>query len=301
MSNVFDPAFLNQALYLTGWFFAFYVYFGLGITLGYHRLLTHRSVKLPKWLEYLVVSGGYFCLMGSPVVWVGVHRLHHQKSDMPGDPHSPRDGFYHALVGWMFEMGKYQTEDELKRAAADLMKDPVYRRLGHSHEPAQAILCLSTNVAWRVAIGLIFGWGVVAVNVLALGIVFLATQCVNAVCHLQTAGYRNFETREDSRNVWWVAILSLGEGWHNNHHAIPKSAQHGMNWWEFDFTWMTICFFEKLGLGKDVFRPPVTRMPGASGTKAVAFNVAEIPVELEIPKTVAVSRKTLVESNVKSD
>lgn len=241
--------------YMAAWFFGSYVYAGLGITLGYHRLLTHKSLKVPRWLMYVIVAGGYLCLMGSPIVWVGVHRLHHQKSDEVGDPHSPRRGFKHALYGWMFKTYEVQNDEELRKQAADLMKDPIFRWCGDSHSPAQAQRCLAVNIGVRIIIFAAFGLSAMLMNALATGIVFWSTQAVNAVCHLRSQGYRNFNTREDSTNVWWVAILSLGEGWHNNHHGVPKSARHGIRWWEFDFTWCTIWLLEKLGLGTDVIRP----------------------------------------------
>ena len=236
-------------------FFLTFYYTGVGITLGYHRILTHRSLQVPKWLEYLIVSGGYMCLMGSPIVWVAVHRLHHLKSDQPGDPHSPRDGFTHALYQWMFKMSDIQSDDEVKRICSDLMKDPVYRMLGSDHQAGQAMLCLSIVVASRLVLLAMFGWPAVIANVLATVMVFWSTQFVNTYCHMEGHGYRTFKTREDSRNVWWVAALTMGEGWHNNHHAMPKSAQHGMAKHEFDMTWVTVCFLEKLGLAKNIVRP----------------------------------------------
>lgn len=239
-------------------FFLSYFYVGVGITLGYHRLLTHKSLELPKWLEYLIVSGGYFCLMGSPIVWVAVHRLHHLKSDQPGDPHSPRDGFTHALYEWMFQMPNYQSDEEVVRITPDLMKDPFYRMLGTGHTAGQAQLCLAINIAARVGLLLLFGWPVLLANLAATFIVFWSTQFVNTFCHMENYGYRTFNTREDSRNVWWVGILAVGEGWHNNHHAMPKSAQHGMAPHEFDLTWITIWVLEKLGLARDVVRPNPT-------------------------------------------
>ncbi len=254
-------------------FFASYLYVGLGITLGYHRLLTHKSLVLPKWLEYAVVSGGYFCLMGSPIVWVAVHRLHHLKSDQPGDPHSPRDGFTHALFKWMFHTSEYQTDEEIVRVCDDLMQDPLYRKLGASHSPGPAIMCMWLNIAARVALLLLFGWPVMVANVLATVIVFWSTQFVNTFCHMENHGYRTFATREDSRNVWWVGILALGEGWHNNHHAMPKSARHGMATPEFDITWITIWLFEKLGLAKAVIRPNPT-VARAKRLTPVPHNVA---------------------------
>jgi sn-1 stearoyl-lipid 9-desaturase len=274
LSTTFEPGTWNFVAYVTAWFLGSYLYHGLGITLGYHRLLTHKSLKVPRWLKYLIVSGGYFCLMGSPIVWVGVHRLHHQKSDMPGDPHSPNDGFMHAFVGWMFGMEKVQSTEELQRSAHDLMEDPVFRLLGDTHKPFQAQLCLGLNIVARLVMLAIFGWVPVLCNALAVGIVFFSTQAVNAVCHLKTAGYRLFNTREDSRNVWWVAILTLGEGWHNNHHAIPKSARHGMAWWEIDVTWITVWLLEKVGLGTNVVRPPKAKLN---------FHRKPAPIEITVP------------------
>jgi sn-1 stearoyl-lipid 9-desaturase len=218
-------------------------------------------VKVPQWLMYFIVSGGYLCLMGAPVVWVGVHRLHHQKSDQPGDPHSPNDGFWHAMFGWMWKMRDVQTDEELQRAAGELMQDPIMRILGTEHTAYQAVLCLGVNIVARILLFLAVGWLPVVANTSAMLMVFISTQLVNAVCHLKTAGYRLHDTREDSRNVWWVAFLTFGEGWHNNHHAVPKSARHGMAWWEFDLTWCTIWLLERLGLGTNVIRPPAHRMP----------------------------------------
>jgi fatty-acid desaturase len=248
---------------------------------------------------YLIVSGGYFSMMGSPIVWVGVHRLHHQKSDIEGDPHSPNDGFMHAFAGWMFHMYDYQSDEELQRSASDLMQDPLYRLLGTDHTPFQAQLCLSLNVLVRLALVPVIGWIPVLVNTAAMLIVFLSTQCVNAVCHLKTAGYRLHDTREGSRNVWWVAILTLGEGWHNNHHAVPRSARHGMAWWEVDVTWMAIWTLEKLGLGTEVIRPPAHKMPGYKPsrhttsqpvTSTLGMQVETVVVPHSSPTTTSVGR-----------
>ncbi|MDR3615888.1 MAG: fatty acid desaturase [Candidatus Obscuribacterales bacterium] len=256
---------MGTVVSFTLWFLASYLYVGLGVTLGYHRLLTHKALKVPRWLMYLIVSGGYFCLMGAPIVWVGVHRLHHQKSDLEGDPHSPVvGGFKHALYGWMFNTRAVQTDEELQAQCPDLMKDPLFRLLGTDHEPYQAQLCLALNVLLRVIILALFGWPAVIANILATTIVFWSPQFVNTFCHLKDHGYRTYETRDASRNVWWVALLSLGEGWHNNHHAVPKSARHGMAVWEIDVTWISIWLLEKVGLAKNVIRPPATLKARAS-------------------------------------
>jgi len=237
------------------WFVVSWYYHGIGITLGYHRLLTHKALKLPKLLTYLICSGGYFCLMGGPINWVGTHRLHHQKSDMDGDPHSPVHGFKHALYEWMFTMGDKQSDEEIERQVPDLLQDPFLVSLGVHHEPKQAQRCLILSILFRVLILAVFGWVPMVANLAATFMVFWSPQLVNSVCHMKNHGYRLFETRDESRNVWWVAIMACGEGWHNNHHAVPRSAQHGMAWWEFDVTWLTILFLEKIGLAKDVVKP----------------------------------------------
>lgn len=253
--GILNESAVMTALTFVAWTVIFYVVHGVGITLGYHRLLTHRSLQVPRWLMYLIVSAGYFAGMGSPIVWVGVHRLHHQKSDEDGDPHSPRDGFKHALYGWMSKMYDYQSDEELQKQAADLMQDPVLRLLGTTHSPYQAILCAVLWVVFRLVLLALFGPVIFFASLVGSVGIFWSTQLVNAVCHQPDKGYRSYKTTEGSRNVWWVGLLACGEGWHNNHHAMPKSARHGIAWWEFDITWCTIWVLEKIGLAKNVVRP----------------------------------------------
>lgn len=249
-----DPV-VSTSLVIVAWAVFWHHWHGLGITLGYHRLLTHKSLVVPKWLEYLIVSNGYFALMGSPIVWVGVHRQHHQRSDQPGDPHSPRDGFWHALYKWMYYAGDLQSDAEVQKQAHDLMNDPVYSRLGIEHGAYHAKLNVALSVVFRLFLLALFGWPCVVGNLIGTFTIFWSTQFVNTFCHLPAVGYRTYKTTEDSRNVWWVGLLALGEGWHNNHHAVPKSARHGLQWWEFDFTWAMIVVLERLGLVKRVVRP----------------------------------------------
>lgn len=297
MATLFDIGNWNP-WYLLAWFLGTYIYVGLGVTLGYHRLLTHKSLKVPRWLMYLIVSGGYFAMMGSPIVWVAVHRLHHQKSDEIGDPHSPTRGFKHAFYGWMFKTYEVQSDEDVLKQASDLMKDPVFRWCGYSHSAAQAQRCLAVNVAVRFVIFAAFGLGPFLMSWLAAGIMFLSTQAVNAVCHLRSQGYRNFNTREDSTNVWWVAILALGEGWHNNHHGVPKSARHGMQWWELDFTWCTIWLLEKLGLGTNVVRPQFRTAGVVSSAVAVQTGSLKSPLPSSLKKTGVVAKPAGVQSIV---
>ena len=256
--EIFNEPVVTGTLSFIIWFAVSYLYHGLGITLGYHRILTHKSLKVPSWLMYLVVSGGYLCFMGAPINWVAVHRLHHQKSDQDGDPHSPRDGFQHALFGWMFDMDSVQTQDELRRQVPDLMQDRVLHWFGAEHTPGRTYMCLAFCIAFRLLILVTFGWIPMLANVLAATILFWSPQLVNSICHMEGFGYRLHETRDRSRNVWWVAILSLGEGWHNNHHAVPKSARHGMAWWEVDVTYISILVLEKLGLAREIVRPQLS-------------------------------------------
>ncbi len=246
---------LSLTLTFAAWFFFFFCYQGMGITLGYHRLLTHKSFKVPAWLRYLLVSGGYLNLMGGPVNWVGVHRLHHQTSDTEGDPHSPVFGFRHSLYEWMFTMDARQTQAELHKQVPDLLQDKILCWFGIDHCIEQAHLCLAFNILYRCLILLLFGYVALIANLIASVIVFWSPQLVNAVCHVDRFGYRLFDTRDESRNVWFIALLSHGEGWHNNHHAIPRSARHGMMWWEFDPSYVMICIMEKLGLATEVVRP----------------------------------------------
>lgn len=253
------------------WFGVTYVYLAIGITGGYHRLLTHKSYKVPNWLRYFIVSGGYFALMGAPISWVAVHRLHHQKSDVPGDPHSPRDGFEHALYKWMFDMENRQSVEEIRKQVPDLLEDKFLCMLGVDHSAKQAQLCLWVNIVARVIILLAFGPVAFTANLIASILVFWSPQFVNTFCHLESWGYRNYEVRDDSRNVPWVGIMAMGEGWHNNHHAFPKSAQHGIRWFEFDATWMMISFFEKIGLATDVIRPT----PGLTPAEIAAAKAAK--------------------------
>ena len=255
-----------MVLSFTLWFLASYYWHGVGITLGYHRLLTHRSLQVPKWVTYFWAAGAYLCLMGSPIVWVGVHRLHHQNSDQDGDPHSPVHGFKHSLYSWMFSMSEIQSNAELQAQVPDLMKDPVFRLLGCEHSAQQAQLCLFINVLARVILCLLAGPIALVANLLAMFFAFWSPQLVNAVCHLDGFGYRSYETREKSRNVWWLGLLAVGEGWHNNHHAFPKSAKHGIQWFEVDITWYTIWFLEKVGLATKVIRPPLIAKHAANQT-----------------------------------
>ncbi len=201
----------------------------LGVTLCYHRVLTHRSVRLRKPLEYLFAVFGTLALQGDPIRWVAVHRKHHAHADDDGDPHNIKLGFRWAHVDWLYRHNvAYPTEDEIARYAPDLHADPFYRALSYLAAPLQlalaAVLFFFGGWAWVI-------WGVFA----RLVVSYHSTWLVNSAAHM--LGYRSYRTTDRSTNCWWVALLSFGEGWHNNHHAFPFSARHGLAWFEIDMTW----------------------------------------------------------------
>jgi fatty-acid desaturase len=224
--------------------FLYWLTIDLGISLGYHRLHTHRSYKVPRLLEYFFALCGAATLEGGPIFWVATHRIHHQLSDKEGDPHSPRDGAWWSHVGWILTgESKHNNTRLMSKYAPDLGKQPFYVWLNNWHWVPTVVLA-----AVLLAIGGLpmMLWGVCLRIVVGLH----ATWLVNSATHMW--GRRRFATRDDSRNNWWVALLTFGEGWHNNHHAHPTSARHGLAWYEFDPSWILISTLEKLGIAKAV-------------------------------------------------
>ncbi len=223
----------------------------IGIGISYHRQLTHRGFATPRWLEHAMAVCATLALEGGPLFWVAVHRIHHQCSDRPGDPHSPRDGAWWAHMGWMLRGPLHNHDPLLARYVPDLARDPFYRRLSRFHYVPTLILGSALLVLGARLGGLRLGvswvlWAVFLRVVLGLHVTWL----VNSATHLW--GRRRFATRDDSRNNWWVALLSGGEGWHNNHHAHPVSARHGMAWYELDVNYGLIRLLGALGLAKRI-------------------------------------------------
>ncbi len=216
----------------------------LGIGMGYHRLLTHRGYKTSKAVEYFLSVCATLALEGGPIHWVATHRIHHALSDREGDPHTPRDGAWWAHIGWLLAgRAQIQPDAVLRRYAPDLMRDPVHVWLNQHY--AWPVVML--GVILFVAGGWPFlTWGLFLRVVLGLH----ATWLVNSATHLW--GSRRFATRDDSRNNWWVALVTFGEGWHNNHHAHPVSARHGLAWYEIDINWWGIRMLERLGLATSI-------------------------------------------------
>jgi stearoyl-CoA desaturase (delta-9 desaturase) len=215
---------------------------GLGICLTYHRLLTHRSFATrPRWLEYALTALGCCSSEGGPIGWVADHRKHHAHADDAEDVHSPNRGCNWAHYLWWMtpDSAIRHTTEYLRKWAPDLYRDPVHRFLERTHF-AFALLMFAGLYALGGLPWLVWGGFVRSVFVLH------STWLVNSANHLW--GYRTYPTRDTSTNNWWVALVTFGEGWHNNHHAIPTSARHGLRWWEIDVTYLTIRALWALGL-----------------------------------------------------
>ncbi|MBD1833628.1 acyl-CoA desaturase [Cyanobacteria bacterium FACHB-472] len=214
---------------------------GLGITLGFHRLVTHRSFQVPKWLEYFLIFCGSLTCQGGVIDWVGLHRMHHLHSDQEQDPHDSNLGFWWShMACWLYHV---PADKEIPRFTKDIADDPVYQFLQKYFFPIQIVL--------GVVLYLLGGWPFVVWGIFVrLVAVFHCTWFVNSATH--KFGYRTYDSSDRSTNCWWVALLTYGEGWHNNHHAYQYSARHGMKWWEIDLTWMMIQFLQALGLASKV-------------------------------------------------
>ncbi|MDQ6760972.1 MAG: fatty acid desaturase [Acidobacteriota bacterium] len=238
------------ALFMFSWrnlgvaLFLYWMATGLGISLGYHRLHTHRSYKIPLGLEYFFAVCGALTLEGGPIFWVATHRIHHQNSDQPGDPHSPHDGGFWAHMGWILfgEVNHNNTKANAKYAP-DLAKHRFYVWLNNYHWIPLVIVGLMLLAIGGLPMML---WGVCLRVVFGLH----ATWLVNSATHMW--GRRRFATRDDSRNNWWVALITFGEGWHNNHHAHPTSARHGLAWYEFDPSWISLKVLKFFGIAKSI-------------------------------------------------
>jgi fatty-acid desaturase len=222
----------------------YWISVGFGISLGYHRLHTHRSYKVPRVLEYLLAVFGTLTLEGGPIFWVATHRIHHSKSDLPGDPHSPRDGAWWSHMGWILVgESKHADTRAMSRYAPDLAKRRFYVWLNNYHWFPITVLGVVLLAIGGLPLML---WGTCLRVVVGLH----ATWLVNSASHLW--GSRRFATTDDSRNNWWVALMTFGEGWHNNHHAHPTSARHGLAWYEFDLSWLTLRVLKFLRLAKNI-------------------------------------------------
>ena len=234
------------------YFVLFYVWHVLGTTVGYHRLLAHRSFRCPKIVEYFFVLGGYLGFESSPIWWACLHRAHHRYTDTELDPHSPRFGNAKAYAGWIFG-AQYPDHINPQVQAPDLVNDPLYRLLERNNNWHTSHLTNSAyGFGFRALLWIFCGWKIALASLLAGLIVQQVPFLVNVVCHKPKLGYRNFSKDDDSVNVWWLTLITMGDNWHNNHHAYPGSARAGMQWWEFDISYLTIKALEKVGLATNV-------------------------------------------------
>ncbi len=233
-----------------------------GIALCFHRLLTHRSIAVPKAFEYLAALCGTLALQGDPVEWVATHRLHHAHADKEDDPHDAHRGLLWTHIDWLYLPNDNRpSPQEQIRYAPDLWSQPFYRLLHGRQVAAQVLLGLLLLAAggwpwvmWGIFVRLVF--------------VYHITWLVNSAAHRW--GYRTYATDDLSTNCWWVALLTWGEGWHNNHHAFPSSARHGLRWFEFDPTWLQIRLLQALGLVRQVKLPSAQMLARAARTARAA-------------------------------
>ncbi|HEY8561655.1 MAG TPA: fatty acid desaturase [Pyrinomonadaceae bacterium] len=216
-----------------------------GVGIGYHRLLTHGGFRTPKFFEYFLTICGTLGLQSGAINWVTTHRKHHAFTETENDPHSPRTGgAFWAHIGWILRgTAQNQSEESVRRYAPDLIKDRFHVVVSKYYyvTPIVVALILFAVGGWSMVL-----WGIFLRQVVG----WHSTWLVNSATHLW--GTRRFETRDDSRNNALIAALTFGEGWHNNHHANPRSAKHGLAWYEFDVNWIQIRALEKIGLVKKV-------------------------------------------------
>ena len=213
----------------------------LGVTLGYHRLLSHKSFKVPQWLARFFATCGALSAEYGPITWSGIHRQHHKYSDTDPDPHDMNKGFWWSHIGWMFY--DVPAEKNVRKYTADLRQDPYFRWLDKWF--------LLLQIPLGLTLYLIGGWSLVLWGIpLRLAVVYHVTWLVNSATH--TWGERPYDTEDNSRNNKWVAVLTFGEGWHNNHHAYPSSAKQGLQRGQIDLTWYHIVVLKKLGLATNV-------------------------------------------------
>lgn len=214
----------------------------IGITMTYHRMISHRTFTVPKWFERICVTFGALAMQGGPIKWTGHHRKHHSHPDTDLDPHNSRDGFFYCHMGWTLRWrDHFDNRTKLRKFARDVANDPYYCWLDTVQGQLIPQFILAGVLYYFGGLGMVL-WGIC----LRMVLVYHATWCVNSATHFW--GYRNYQIDDFSRNTWWVALITFGEGWHNNHHAIQNVAEAGHKWWEFDVTMIVIRCLKSLGL-----------------------------------------------------
>lgn len=236
-----------------------YVVSGLGITFGFHRLFTHRSFKVPKWIEYIAAFAGTLALQGSLLKWVAHHRMHHAFSDRDRDPHNASRGFWFSHLFWTCYNDASRDDLAIQRKfARDIAADPVLMFMSKDS------FLIAAQITIAALLWYLFGWEVMLWGVwVRLVALYHATWFVNSAAHIW--GYRNYDVDDRATNCWWVGLITFGEGWHNNHHAHSNVAPAGHRWWEIDTTWMLIRALGWIGLARDIkLPPPFTKLQKAA-------------------------------------
>lgn len=224
--------------------FMYWLTASVGVCLGFHRYLTHRSMMMPRWLDYFVVFCGTLACQNGPLKWVAQHRMHHQGSDTPDDPHDARQGFWWSHMQWMFyDRHKFDNTERIRKYTKDINGDKFYQFLEkyfiHIQFALGILFYLIGGISWVI-------WGIFV----RLVLVYHATWLVNSACHMW--GYTNHIQYDLARNNWFVALITFGEGWHSNHHYHPKSAKAGLKWYELDLTYFLVYSLERLKLINNV-------------------------------------------------
>lgn len=231
-------------------FAALYIVTGMGITFGFHRLFTHRSFKVPKFLEILAALAGTLAMQGNIFRWVAHHRMHHAFSGQARDPHNASRGFWYSHMLWVLYVQKERDKIEtLRPFARDIAADRLLMLM------ASDSFMVVLQVALAAALWAMGGWEIMLWGIFVRMVaVYHATWFVNSAAHKW--GYRNYQDGDEATNCWWVSLLTFGEGWHNNHHAHSQAAPAGRKWWEFDATWQLIKLLRLLGLAHDIKLAP---------------------------------------------
>ncbi|GGI07924.1 acyl-CoA desaturase [Egicoccus halophilus] len=258
-----------------GLLLGFYFFTGLGITVGFHRLFTHQSFRVPQWVRVLFAVAGSMAIQGAVIDWVATHRRHHAYSDRPGDPHSPHvaagdglrgmlKGLWFAHTGWM--LGPEKTVQQAW--APDLLKDRAIVRVSRAFPwlilASFALPALLGGLLTMSFAGALTGflWG----GLVRVFLLHHVTWSINSICHV--FGTRPWAAHDESRNNPVMALIGFGEGWHNGHHAFPASARHGLRWWEFDISWVVIRGMQKLRLARDIKLPSSTQLARRTRSRA---------------------------------
>ncbi len=275
-------------------FLAFYIWHALGICIGYHRYLSHRTFTTSRFMEYFWVLPGYLAFEGSPIWWAVMHRAHHRWVDTELDPHSPRFGLFHAHIGWTMDK-TYRSHINPKTQAKDLINDPIYKFLEQDGDWTKAhTINFSIGFGFRAILWALFGWQVALASLLAGLAVLQIPLMLNVFCHMKSLGYKNYNTEDDSVNVWWVGLLACGEGWHNNHHASPGSAQSGIKPFEFDLAWQVIKLMRALKLIRNVNVIPHERLVARYGEPGAPLKeLAPAPAPASVPNPGAAENLTV--------